>query len=284
MATCLVVGLPDAGKSSFLAALYHVVEAGNVEGALTLSALSADREHLNSIRQAWLECREIGRTTVASEQTVHMSFSEAGGQDGIALVFPDLSGETFRRMWTDRAWPVDFDLLVRDSVAILLLVHPERIVPPVRIDQARPLLALVGGDVGVASGPDAASDWLPESSPTQVILVDILQSLVAARHAADLRPARICVIVSAWDLVPSGAEPARVIKDRLPLLYQFLEANASTQEWRAFGVSAFGGDPTNDLETLRAQVLPESRIKVAGASGAPNDISAPVRWVLGRGE
>ena len=63
----LLIGLPETGKTTFLAALWQVVESDEVPGALRLEKLHGDREHLNKIRADWLCCSPMGRTIIAAE-------------------------------------------------------------------------------------------------------------------------------------------------------------------------------------------------------------------------
>ncbi len=66
----LLVGLPDTGKSTFLAALYHQVEGGDIKGSLVLERLGSDIEYLNRIREDWLKCEKISRATGVKSKKV----------------------------------------------------------------------------------------------------------------------------------------------------------------------------------------------------------------------
>src|SRR5260370_25751159 len=98
----LIIGLPETGKTTFLAALWHVVNSREVRGALELLHLEGDRKHLNIIRKAWLEFREVGRTIPTTEQIVSMRLGVQGEAEAGELVFSDMSGEAFRQQWVDR--------------------------------------------------------------------------------------------------------------------------------------------------------------------------------------
>ena len=58
----LVVGLPRTGKTSFIAALGHVVESGEVPNSLQLVDLGNVRDRVNAISKEWLGYREVDRT------------------------------------------------------------------------------------------------------------------------------------------------------------------------------------------------------------------------------
>ena len=44
---CLMAGLPGTGKTTFLAALWHVAKSHEVEGSMRLEKREGDQEYLN---------------------------------------------------------------------------------------------------------------------------------------------------------------------------------------------------------------------------------------------
>src|SRR5712692_2166980 len=119
MINLLMVGLPTAGKTTYLAALWDSLESGR--GHLSLSRLPDSTAYLNQIREAWLKCVEIGHTThgVINQTTLEINLPK--GQ--ALLSIPDLSGEYFRDAWEKRTWTKSIDQLVQDAEGILLFVH-----------------------------------------------------------------------------------------------------------------------------------------------------------------
>lgn len=94
----MIVGLPRSGKTTFLAAFWHLINAGEVATKLELDRLVDDHKYLNTIVEAWRRCEEVPRTSMASEQTslaVHVR--QPSTDRRAVLVFPDLSGESFNR-------------------------------------------------------------------------------------------------------------------------------------------------------------------------------------------
>lgn len=280
----LVIGLPEAGKTTFLAALWHVADTGGVPGALRAPRDVVDQEHLNAIRERWLAVEPTPRTRRGAERRVSMLL-EKEDKTLIEVLFPDMSGESFLEHWKDRVWSAGYQELVENSQGVLIFIHPEKLVPSPRIDEgAGALQVLQSLDEGRSPGHAALTSvqenpWDPERSPTEVVLVDLLQMIDSAR--TPVSRLRVAVVISAWDRVEAEQlEPAEWLAQRLPLLSQFLEANEDRYEWRVYGVSAQGGDPIQDAQRLRA-MLPPERIKVVGSGASLHDITAPVRWLIG---
>src|SRR5437660_6881619 len=111
----LIIGLPESGKTTFLAALWNVVTSREVDGSLRLVKLDGDRKHLNKIRKAWLEYRKVGRTVPTTEEVVSMKLGLPRDDRLVELVFPDMSGESFRQQWVDRKWTKEYDELVSEA-------------------------------------------------------------------------------------------------------------------------------------------------------------------------
>ncbi len=283
----LIIGLPGSGKTTFLAALWHVVTTREVPDSLQLIRFEGDRKHLNKIHKAWLQFREVGRTVQNTEQIVSMRLGLPGSDDSAELVFPDMSGESFRQQWVDRKWTKEYDALARESCGVLLFVHPTKVIAPNRIhsgvEDAVSLLDNGQHANGVAAAADDDTflpDWDPNKSPTQVQLVELLQFIEQQPHLENIR--RVAVIVSAWDLVRARYNsPQDWFSKRLPLLYQYLRANYERFPSRVYGLSAQGGVLDGDISRLQQYERQSERIEIVGEGCAPNDITAPVKWVMG---
>lgn len=280
-AHALMIGLPSSGKTSFLAAFYHVVESGKLPSALRLIKYPAVREYLEKIRADWLSLVPQTRTQseVTDQNVIELSSSPEG--ETLGLFFPDVAGESFRVLVEDRSYTREFGQLISSADRLLLFLHPDRVVESATIEERNMLAAEVdGGEPEPPVPADATLEpWDVSTVSTQVRLVDLLQTI------RDLAPElkRIALIVSAWDRVEALAnDPEQWIKARLPLLWQFLYSNRSDFQYRMFGVSALGGDLQADRAKLEETVSPIDRIKVIGGDDGfdRGDITLPVRWLV----
>jgi hypothetical protein len=288
-----VIGLPEAGKTTFLAAFYHVVESGHVPGSLRLNKVEGDMKHLNRIRGAWIDVTEIGRTVAPEEVTLLLDGAET---DTVEVHLPDLSGESFRTQWKDRRMAPQVAAFLRESLGGLLLLHPATIKEETLIRDAEPIVDIVASAPAVqgqltptdgniirpttptAKEPEEIKPYDLDDAPTQVKLVELLQFVVAQ---CPHRPLKLSVIISAWDIVSTRGDllPVDWIKERLPLLWQFLRANGETFKTSYYGVSAQGG-PLSAAESLR-KLKPVDRIAVVDGNGRhSHDITAPIRTIM----
>ncbi|HUS10778.1 MAG TPA: hypothetical protein VMZ30_09955 [Pyrinomonadaceae bacterium] len=282
----LVVGLPRTGKTSFIAALGHVVESGEVPNSLQLVDMGDVRDRVNAISKEWLSYREVDRTNFNTETNVVMKLSSPSGDKVVEILLPDMTGESFELQWKNREWSREYDELARESSGMLLFVHPDKIVEPVSIEEVVQIEAQIT-DAGGASVPESQAGVMPKPTPwnrdfapTGIQLVELLQFFVNQKDVYPL--ARIAVIVSAWDKLEClNVTPEAWLSTTLPLLDQFLRASRNRVPFRIYGVSALGGDIEDpvDLQRMQKEDKPSNRIIVVGQDCGPHDISAPIKWL-----
>lgn len=281
-ANLLFIGLPGSGKTTFLAALWHVLSDKSSATTLKLTKLGGDRTYLNQITKEWRECSQVPRTNLQSEQVVVLHL-DGDGFGSFDLSIPDLAGEAFKQQLTDRRISRRHDAFVQAATGVMLFLHPD-VQKGTQLTMARQLEAtLPGGQKGEPSAASAVPNtWAPEALPHQVKLVELLQFLLERTP----RKPRVAVVVSAWDLVESlGRPPQAFISRELPLLQQFLEANDDLLEHAVFGVSAQGGDITVASEKQSLLELDDAlkRIRVRQDQDTGQDITKPIAWLLGAG-
>jgi hypothetical protein len=297
MSKLVAIGLPEAGKTTFLAAVWHVTESEEVKGSLRLEKVSDEATHLNNIRTEWLSFKPVTRTVQGQEQPVSLWFRNEQAVIG-EVSFPDLSGEEFRQAWKERHWPTDYDQIIRSANGLLLFIHPNGVKEPMSIADVQRLAdaacpedvepddnkAIVRDSEKVV---EATEEWDALKAPTQVQLVELLQ-FVRQRTKIEF-PIRLAVIISAWDIVKkehgdkySGEYGAQDwLKDRLPYLDQYFRSNPEFLVVRIYGVSAQGGDLNADRAALKGFENASERILIEGSDCAPHDISEPIGWCLG---
>jgi hypothetical protein len=282
MANIILVGLPSSGKTTFLAALWYLVE-GNNKTVFTVDSLDGDREFLNNMRDSWLLLNPVDRTPRTNEHVALMGLVNTITNKKINLRIPDLSGETFLDHWINRSWTHEFHKLISEADGIFFFIHPDQISEPIRIDEADYVkrgLAESEVELGQGENPEL-HEWERRLAPTQVQLVEILQFF---QNADDAKlPLKLCVIISAWDLVSKLNEsPESWLRNRLPLLWQYLFTNKKSYPSKIFGVSAQGGDYQTDEEKLSGYTDPQERILIVESDGKTkkHDLTIPLHWLM----
>jgi hypothetical protein len=273
--TLLTVGLPSHGKTTYLAALWYRLSRAQLQSTLKLKRLPDSAAYLNEISETWIDRQVPTHTPSGTFFEVALSLETADGRS-IDVIFPDYSGEAIANAWSIRRWPGEFDTLAKRASAIAILVNPAHVYPASTIEELR-LPATLD-----ASPPDAtigAASYDPTASPTQVQLVDFLQTVFVRRSRGAKPP--VVVIVTAWDLVKQeGVTPEEWLKARLPLLNQYLSCVGPTFRFNVFGVSATGGRIPEDRDELVC-TEPGSRTEsVLSTGSSTSDITEPIAWLI----
>jgi hypothetical protein len=284
---CLMVGLPRTGKTSFLAALWHVVRSSEVPGSMTLVRREGSQAYLNQIASQWSQCKELARTSGEGENGIALLLSHVESGLGLRLEIPDTSGEMYQSHWEFRQCSDSFAKLAQNSDGCLLFIHPEMLVEPSFLVDANAIYDEWTADdtaeesteeteeVDEENVESEVAEWEAKKAPTQVQLIEILQDLVELGK----RRQRIAIIISAWDVAKkSGLTPGQWFEARAPMLWQYLQSNPEQFRHSIFGVSAQGGK-TDEAERLLEHHNASERIEVLHKAYSGHDITAPIKWL-----
>lgn len=276
----LAVGLPESGKTTFLAALSYVVEFMGVKGALKLTRLVAERSYINSIQKNWLGCIKTPRSPTGQRIPVELIlYAEGLVSEEIRLKFLDVSGEIFNEQLNTHTWSTEYSADAKEAKGLVLFIHPDKIVVTNRIeDRNQAVDKLSDGDDQEGADDVEEIPWDESMLPTSVRLVELLQ--FHEMGAPNLK--KIAVIISAWDRVASTStdpRPTKWLEENLPQLAQYLASNTDRFTSNVYGVSAQGGDVETEATKLRKKA-PVSRIRILDEGKETNDITKPIRWLI----
>lgn len=287
----VMVGLPESGKTTFLAALWHAVNDAGANSTLRFARLrSDDVAYLNEITRVWRSAAKQERTKAEKSHVVSMNLEDAQETE-VTLTFPDLSGESFQGMWERRECEQSLSDMLTQATAILFFIHSEGIKDPSWIADVNELLASVPQSepaptpaATAATDPTEskrrARDWEPEDAPTQIQVVELLQFLISSPFGKNLH--RLAIVLSAWDMVKGeGLTPDQFLAQAMPLVHQYLDNCAVPYEWKTFGVSAQGGDfgSAEDVSRLRGMEDPSLWIEVQAGNTVSKDLTIPLSWL-----
>jgi len=303
--------------------------AKQVTTVLSKGTHRGEYAYLETIADAWERGYQVKRTGLGTWESVTINLRAKTVEGDIELSFIDMSGETFEQIFVSREYDARLEAMVSGCEGLLLFVSADRQVDdaslvdfgmtfpeemPDESEQDHEDEAVSGagaetsrfgagavnasGDAvepgdeasqGEASGTPTGkpSEFTPALTPRQVQIVDLLEAFSDA--PLKLRPKRIAVVVSAWDLVGSDVTPDGWLSDKMPLLDQYLRSRSDELETRIYGVSAQGGrlpqqgqpDEGSDRQALLAMQIPSSRIRVVGHGGDDHDLTHPIAWLSG---
>ncbi len=292
----LVMGLQAAGKTTFAAALWHLIEAAEVPTVMKKGLHRGDYSYLDAMAKLWADGWKVKRTDGDQVEPVIINLIDKTSNNEVKLEFSDISGETFEKAYATRdiSGSLPHLLEVMDGIIVFVtadsssddtsLVDLGLAAPDVFSESEDDEEDEDGDASAQARTTDVETPFDPAKVPKQVQVVDLLQAWEEAPVSRMVD--RLVVIISAWDLVKKKT-PGEWLIEKMPLLAQYLSARFGQQGFRVYGVSAQGGVLTKDMKaggkTDRLKLLAKSkaseRIVVEGHGAPPHDLTHPIRWL-----
>lgn len=272
-----LIGLPRSGKSSFLAALQHLLATNEVSTNLRLTRFSGNMAHANALVKKWQSGTPFERTSTAKEGAFSFFLKVGDDSDEFEISLPDPSGERFQQIAGNGVIDASFFEKLVESDGILLFVDVQKQFEDLTISQMQ---GQFGPPVADNQEPNRTVVWDPTRMPEQAQLLVILNAMNRFPLAAKKR--RIAVVLSAWDSVGEGIDPSAWLMEHRPMLARYLENNPDLFEVVIFGVSAWGADPEDEAARAKIKKTAEAsrRIKVVQSGIESHDLSWPVRWLI----
>ena len=270
---CFIMGLPGAGKTTFLAALWHTINSNSFAASLKLDKID-NGQYLAQLSQKWVDAEPLDRTVPSNEQTNHSIKLKAPDETIFELFFPDLSGETFQKHYVQRSISEELADYIQTADAVLFFIHVDSVKSIGLISEHMTCIQDNKAEPSLARDPK-------KHDPLQVQVIELLQFI------SDLRKGqltKISFVFSAWDIAiraNSEMTPATFLSTHMNMLWQFCYSNPDIIDYDIWGVSAQGADYA-EKDSLLEKNSPVERILVVDAAGnVGSDITLPLYLILG---
>ncbi|NLX81078.1 MAG: hypothetical protein GXZ03_05895 [Proteiniphilum sp.] len=269
---CFIAGLPSAGKTTFLAALWNLINH-DPDAKLKLNKIE-NGQYLASLSNKWANMEPLERTVPSGEQADISIKLEMSNRTIFDLQLPDLSGETFQSQYEMREISEEVAKYIEDADAVLFFINVNSI----------KLLGLISEQTFSRSSTPSTNDVNrnpKEDDPIQIQVIELLQFILFIRKNKMLK---IGFMFSAWDLIKSklnDIKPEQFLEERMNMLWQFCQANQDSIEYQTWGISAQGGS-FNEKDLLLDKEYPYERIFVEGNDGYKGcDLTLPLYLLMG---
>lgn len=266
---CFIMGLPSAGKTTYLAALWQTINS-TAPSKLKIHEYNSSK-YLTLISDKWRKLEEIGRTFLDNENREIALSVKDDGNNIFNLVFPDLSGETFKNHYSKRIMGYDIVSDIKNADGISLFINIGNVKEFVLLCDLLTDDELNCNEIDSEEVSDKDNDDDTKYENREVKLIELLQFTYHLRK----KVTNLNIILTAWDLQCIDITPEKYIKEELTLLWQYLQSNVDRFKTTFWGVSAQGG--TLDDEKLFNCLDPTERIKVIdNDKNNQNDITLPL--------
>jgi hypothetical protein len=280
----VMVGLPDSGKTNYIAALWEALQKG--KGRLSAPVPPDD---ITYVEEA-LSCQSRGEFAPRSDKNIEESrrnfsvtvrLKSQQNAPSIDIVVPDITGELWKgAVETTEITPEWMAELEGAAGAVLFIrLHAE--------SNSAPLDWVTTDRLLTTSVLNEADQKKSQGIPTQIALCELLRFLEHAFPQGGQRgKPRVAVAVTAWDLMDAetAAKGAGAfLRKEYPLFAGRLD-DIESLDVAVFGVSACGGDFKDQI--FKARYLKgEATGYVAIGGGKTHvverDVTIPIAWVLG---
>jgi len=152
--TVALLGFPLTGKSTYLGVLWQLIQDEEHPSVHELD-FSGDRAYLQELGDRVAQLLRVDRTDVESSGGM---FFKVGFMDrgDVSISVPDVAGETLRLLVEDRVWHNRFYSSLANTQAIVLFVHPRRIVNSSRTALTAAMLEAYKAEVSASLEHDAS--------------------------------------------------------------------------------------------------------------------------------
>lgn len=233
----ILLGGPDSGKTNYIGALWRALDSET--GALHAAEQPENIQFVLEITEHLFAGDFAPRSEHSdSRRDFEVVVAATKGGPRSKVVVPDTSGELWLNAVIESEIATDWmeELRRADAALLFVRVDSDQDVRPLDWVNSRRMLETVGGeeDLGL---------------PTQVMLCELIRYLeetLVCREDGGLP--RLSVVVTAWDLVDPdmfALGPLAFIEQEYPLVAGRL-ADLESLDIQIFGLSAVGGDLTND--------------------------------------
>ena len=264
MRTCLV-GLPDSGKSTALAALWFSVKERSqaCDWYLTNSDIPDNASRWSTLRDLWLQGKALMRTEhKPSPEMMKLKLTSHDGGHKLIITVPDIAGENFEKLYELGLFHKNHSKHLEKSEHLVFFVHVNDYNHPVVIHAPHEQ------PEHTEQNESENQEWKPSNMHSGSKIIAILRGIKQLR-GGDFP--KITVVLTAWDLIPEKSSPKEILNQRFPLLAQYLRTNL---DFDLLGLSSQGCD-YDDPESLNGVELDEiERITVTTSKGEiHNDIT-----------
>lgn len=228
---CFIAGLPDAGKTTYIAALWDIIKRRNTELELQFTTNPDNATYLNEIWDYWVSMKKIERSKNPVPDDITINVKRKTDGEELILDIPDFMGEQFQRV-IDHTLPESIQNWIAQSDRMLFLIN--------KLSDA--LKDDLEDDPVQADAIDRTKEKeaAPRLAPERMLFAS--QNMMVLKYIASrTKMKKVAIGLSAWDVkMKEGLSPEEFLKRKSPVLYNFIKYHFN--ECIFFGVSAQGFD------------------------------------------
>lgn len=224
----LLAGLPAAGKSTYITALWAVEKDGKSGHLLSCDGMPSESSYIDSMRENWMVLKEVRRTAFAEPQEIVLPMKSSQTGEKINLSLPDFKGEVFQRV-LDNAVSKEIENWCDKSSGILYMLN-------------------LGGSSPQMLQEEVSEVTKPKVDLEKVVMTSsdidpVIQNVLLLKYLYErMDDVPIAICFSSWDATDCK-EKKRIdewVIENHPCIYNYVSEHFSS--FKFYGISAQGAD------------------------------------------
>lgn len=267
---CLIIGLPDAGKSSYIGAFWAIEKDGETGHKLTCKEYPSDTTYLDALKKSWLEQTVVGRTINIEPQEIHLKLHSETTESTLELHIPDFKGEAFQRILSNNVMEKVTQWCGETDCILYFIKYTKEDILQDEIPQT--VVTSESIQTGITRRESTTMQVEDISEWTQnIMLLKYLHNQVDSNT-----PLAICV--SAWDKVDTKLPIESWIKSKHPFLHNFIQHHFTNVKY--YGVSAQGLEYNDEMFDKYQQLTELKQRAYVYTNNKSHDITEPFDFLI----
>ncbi|MDD2245193.1 MAG: hypothetical protein WDA68_11985 [Phycisphaerae bacterium] len=262
---CLIVGLPSAGKSTYIGAFWAIEKDGGTNHKLTCKEYPSDTTYLDALKKSWLEQTIVDRTLNIEPQEIRLKLHSESTGNTLELHIPDFKGEIFQRILSNNITENVTHWCNEADCILYFIKYANEDILQDEIPQPTTTIEL-GQREPTAMQVTDISEWTQN-----VMLLKYLHTQIDSNI-----PLAICI--SAWDKVNTELSIESWIKSKHPFLYNFIQQHFSNV--RYYGISAQGFEYKDDMFEKYQKLTELKQRAYVYTDKISHDITEPFEFLI----
>ena len=227
---CLIVGLPNAGKSTYIGAFWAIEKDGGTGHKLTCKEYPSDTTYLDALKKSWLEQTVVSRTVNIEPQEIHLKLHSETTGNALELHIPDFKGEVFQRILSNNVMDKAAQWCGETDCILYFIKYAKEDILQDEIPQTSESIESVQTEFARIESTTMQIEDISEWTQN-IMLLKYLHTQVDSNI-----PLAICI--SAWDKVNTNLPIESWVNSNRPFLYNFIQHHFTNVKY--YGVSAQG--------------------------------------------
>lgn len=275
----LIIGGPNAGKTHFGGQLYGRLISRKFNYKIAPNNLPADLTIFEDVINKLAEGKRAGHTEASANRNIELKIDDENGNN-IVFTFPDYAGEQVNFIVDNRRINPVWKQYIEKSNSWMLFV---------RLDDLKPLEDIINKGI---PDPEELNKRNATPPPVKVSdaahFVELLQMFLYMKGIPSLNKINkpnLTIVLSCWDLqnFQDYTLPFDVLRERLPLLYDFVKNTWTEKSLSIIGLSSTGKTLTDEADEEYIDKTPIKFGYVINPNGIKEeDLTLSIQTFIGR--